>query len=183
MEKSIIVDPISDNSVYGITQVEYTVDGESGQNFANAVTIAAFKVATAIEDSASAFSAVVKARQRKLDKLGEVLACFDDANANLSTKNKSTDKADVKNYTSVKSILDYYGIEIKGLASSMVRGDLQKAQTEVQYQIDKEDNVLQQDMVSMQSFMSKRDNAYSTASKIVKKSNRAASSTIGNIGG
>ena len=62
-------------------------------------------------------------------------------------------------------------------------GDVQKALTEVQYQIDKEDNLLQQDMVSMQSFVSKRDNAFSTASKIIRKTNNAASATIANIGG
>ncbi|MBR2938865.1 MAG: hypothetical protein IKC15_03265 [Kiritimatiellae bacterium] len=93
--------------------------------------LASFKVATAIEDSTSAYSAVITARQKKIDQLG----------------------------------------------------DVQKALTEVQYQIDKEDNLLQQDMVSMQSFVSKRDNAFSTASKIIRKTNNAASATIANIGG
>ena len=182
MLKSITIDPLSDNSVYGITQVEYTVDGVSGQNFADAVTIAAFKVATAIEDATSAYSDVVTARQRKVDELGVVLAAFDKAQAELSTKNKSTDKASIPNYNYVKSVLDYYEVEIEGLASSMVRGDIQKAVTEVQYQIDTEDTNLQQDMVSLQSYISKRDNAYSTASTIVKKCNKASSNTIRNIG-
>ena len=39
----------------------------------------------------------------------------------------------------------------------------------------------QQDIVALQSFISKRDNAYSTAAKLVKKANNAASSTIRNI--
>ena len=90
---------------------------------------------------------------------------------------------EIKRFTFVKSVADYYGISIQGLSSTMVRGDVQKALTEVQYQIDKEDNLLQQDMVSMQSFVSKRDNAFSTASKIIRKTNNAASSTIANIGG
>lgn len=183
MEKAIEVSDISGDSVYGIAQVEYIVDGKSGLNFADAIAIASFKVATAIEDSTSAYSAVITARQKKIDQLGEVLACFDDANANLPTKNKSTDKVDIKRFTFVKSVVDYYGIAIKGLSSTMVRGDVQKALTEVQYQIDKEDNLLQQDMVSMQSFVSKRDNAFSTASKIIRKTNNAASATIANIGG
>ena len=104
-------------------------------------------------------------------------------NANLPTKSQSTDTVEIKRFTFVKSVADYYGISIQGLSSTMVRGDVQKALTEVQYQIDKEDNLLQQDMVSMQSFVSKRDNAFSTASKIIRKTNNAASSTIANIGG
>ena len=38
------------------------------------------------------------------------------------------------------------------------------------------------DIVTLQSYISKRDNAYSNAAKIVKKTNQAATSTIGNIG-
>jgi len=182
MQKSITIDPISGNTVYGITQAEYTVDGVSGKNFADAVTIAAFKVATGIEEATSAYSDVVTARQKKIDDLGVVLASFNKAEAELSTDNKSTDKATIKDYNYVKQILDYYEVEISGLGTTMVRGDIQKAVTEVQYQIDTENTNLQQDMVSLQSYISKRDNAYSTASKIVEKCNNAASATIRNIG-
>ena len=182
MLTSITIDTVSDNSVYGIAQVNYTVDGESGKIFADAVAMAAFKVATAIEDATGSYSDVVKARQKKLDDLGTVLACFNKAEAELSTDNKSTDKASIKDYSYVKRMLDYYEVNVKGLGSSMVRGDIQKAVTEVRYQIDTENTNLQQDMVSLQSYISKRDNAYSTASKIVEKSNRAASTTIGNVG-
>ena len=41
---------------------------------------------------------------------------------------------------------------------------------------------LKQDTVSLNSYFSKRDNAFSTASKLVKKALNAASSAIGNIG-
>ena len=56
------------------------------------------------------------------------------------------------------------------------------AQNDIQYALDVEDNELQQDMVSLQSLVSKRDNAFSMASKIIKKSANAASNTISNIG-
>lgn len=182
MLNAIDTKPIADSSVYGIPQMEYTVDGESSQTFGDAVAIASFKVATSIEEATSAYSGVVKARQKKLDDLGTVLACFNKAEAELSTDNKSTDKSTIKDYTKVRAILDYYGVSVPGLASSMVRGDIQKAVTEVQYQIDSENTNLQQDMVSLQSYIAKRDNAYSTAAKIVQKSNRAASNTIRNVG-
>ena len=64
----------------------------------------------------------------------------------------------------------------------MTRGNIQKAQTDFQYAIDREDNDIQQDIVTLQSYITKRDNAYSNAAKLVKKANQAAKSTIKNIG-
>jgi len=41
---------------------------------------------------------------------------------------------------------------------------------------------MQQDMVTMQSLVSKRDNAFSTAASLVQKINSTASTLIGNMG-
>ena len=65
----------------------------------------------------------------------------------------------------------------------MTRGDVMNAQNDIEYKMDVEDNNLQQDMVSLQSFLSKRDNAFSTAAKLVRKSQNSAGETIGNMGG
>ena len=82
----------------------------------------------------------------------------------------------------MKEIAAKYEVKLSWDGDSMTRGNLQKAQTNVQYAIDREDNDIQQDIVTLQSYISKRDNAYSNASKVVRKSNQAATSTIGNIG-
>ena len=63
----------------------------------------------------------------------------------------------------------------------MTRENIMKGQNENQYAIDTEDNNLQQDLVGLQSLLSKRDNAYSTASRVVRKADDAAGTTIGNI--
>ena len=55
---------------------------------------------------------------------------------------------------------------------------MQKAQANTQYAMDKEDNYLQQDMVSVQSYFSKRDQALSMAASLVKKVNRTMTSGI-----
>ena len=67
--------------------------------------------------------------------------------------------------------------------AQMRRDDIYRAQNQVQYEMDREDNDLKQDMVSLNSLMSKRDNAFSAAARLIKKANDAASNTIGNIGG
>ena len=63
----------------------------------------------------------------------------------------------------------------------MTRANLMKGQNEIQHALDTEDNELQQDSVTLQGLLSKRDSAYSTASNIVKKADRTNSSTISNF--
>lgn len=179
----IVQEKIPGSTVYGVAQACYNVDGESGLDYTAALTGAAFKQSTAIEASASGYMAVVKARQKKVDDLGKMLAYLSKAVGALKSKAKSTDKVTVDNSAWVKSTASSYGISLpfESNGSSMTRGNIQKAQTTVEYELDKEDNNLQQDIVALQSFISKRDNAYSTAAKLVKKANNAASSTIRNI--
>ena len=186
MGNLIVPEMITDFTVYGVPQMQYTVDGEAGQDYASAVTCAAFKETVAIETVCTGYSEVVKARQKKVDTLGEVLAYLNEANAKLPTDSKtpSKDKVTVDNANWIKGVCAYYSVSLAwdGNSAKMTRGDLQKAQTEVQYQMDKEDNNLEQDMVTLQSYISKRDNAYTTASKVVKKTLGAGSSTIANFG-
>ena len=183
MSALIVTEPLTDNAVYGVRQVQYTVDGHSGKDFADAVAIAAFKQATAIETATSAYTSVVKARQRKIDELAEALSNIARAMGEVHKKTQSGDKITIPNADSVKTIAARYGVDLSWTdGNKMTLGNLQKAQTNVQYAIDREDNDIQQDIVTLQSYMSKRDNAYSNAAKIVKKTNQAATSTIGNIG-
>lgn len=184
MANVIVANKIAGNTVYGVAQTSYTVAGVPDQDFIAALTIASFKQSTAIESAASGYMAVVKARQKKVNDLGQMLAYLSKAVGKLKSKAKSTDKVTVDNASWVKSTADKYGISLafESNSSQMTRGNIMKAQTTVEYELDKEDNSLQQDIVSMQSFLTKRDNAYSTAAKIVRKANDAASSTIRNIG-
>ena len=183
MGNLIVAEPLTDNVVYGVRQVQYTVDGRSGNDFMNAVAVAAFKQATTIENATSAYSSVVRARQQKIDDLAEALSNIARAMGEVHKKTKSSDKITIPNSGTVKTIAAKYEIQLSWTdGSKMTLGNLQKAQTNIQYAIDREDNDIQQDIVTLQSFISKRDNAYSNAAKIVKKTNQAASSTIGNIG-
>lgn len=184
MDKLINTEPLTGNSVYGVPQALYTVGKESGTNFTDAVMLASFRQAVAIEDATTAYSHVVKARQTKIDELSEVLAAFAKAAGSFDHGVKTSDKVTIDNASYVKRIAERYEISLTWTdGSKMTWGNVQKAQTNVQYAIEREDNDIQQDIVTLQSYISKRDNAYSNASKVVKKSNQAASSTISNIGG
>ena len=183
MSSTIQPSVITGGSVYGVAQVEYTIAGAQGKNFIDAVTLASFIQATAIEEATSAYSKVVTARQKKIDELGEALAYITKANGSLDSKGgKSTDKVTVDHAEYVKSIAAKYEIQLNWESGNkMTRGNIQKALTNFQYAVDREDNDIQQDIVTLQSYITKRDNAYSNASKLVKKANHAATATIKNV--
>ena len=176
-------------AVYGVEQMSYTVDGVAGQDYIAALAAASFKEAVAVEQALSAYSEVVRQRQRKLEDLGIAMSGLNYAYSTL--KVKDTESGDKTDYSSqlynAYSLAGKYGVTIgwtgysEGTMQS-TREQIMKAQNEVQYAIDKEDNDLKQDMVSLNSYISKRDNSFSTATKLVKKGLNAASSTIGNIG-
>ena len=175
---------ISGAAVYGVQQVSYTVAGEAGKDFSAALAAAAFKQTTAIEVAASSYADVVRERERKLDELGGVLAYLNKAYATLRVKDaESSDTATVENGAWVNATASKYGITLVFMPNTaiMTRANIMKGQNEIQYAIDTEDNNLQQDLVGLQSLLSKRDNAYSTASRVVRKADDAAGTTIGNI--
>ena len=184
MSSTIQPSAITGGSVYGVTQMEYTIGGKSGKNFIDAVVLASFMQATAIEESTSAYAKVVEARQKKINELSDALAYIAKANGSLDSKGgKSTDTVQVDNASYVKQIAARYEVQLIWESdSTMTRGNIQKAQTNLTYAIDREDNDIQQDIVTLQSYITKRDNAYSNASKLVKKANHAATATIKNFG-
>lgn len=172
-------------SVYGVPQSEYTVDGVSGQDYAKAVATAALREAKAIEDESGAMAEVLRQRERKLDELGEALAIITKAIGTMKTKNqKSSDKSDEDDRLSdAAATLEKYGLSMKVEDKKVKREDAMKAQTDTQYAIDSEDNDLQQDMVTMQGLVSKRDNAFSTAAKLLRKVNATAGEIIQGLRG
>ena len=171
-------------AVYGVQQVSYTVAGETGKDFSAALAAAAFKQTAAIEVAASSYADVVRERERKLDELGQVMAELNKTFAKLKVKDQEPgDTATVDNGAWVNATASKYGITLVFMpnTSIMTRENIMKGQNEIQYAIDTEDNNLQQDMVALQGLLSKRDNAFSSASRIVKKADDAASSVIHNI--
>lgn len=179
-------------SVYGVEQYSYTVNGVAGKDYAAALSAASFKEAVAIEQALSAYSEVVRQRMRKLDDLGTAMAILNEAYATLKTKEQESGDttANMVSLATARDKAALYGVTINMTDATIAgirfcyttRRDLMNAQNAVQYAIDKEDNELKQDTVSLNSYVSKRDNSFSTASKLVRKALDASGSTIGNIG-
>ena len=174
--------------VYGQQQVDYTVNGEAGCDFGTAVARASMQRAVSVESATNALADVVRARERKLTEIGEALAYVAAAAANFTSKSKTDDSTSSAGLATAKDILSRYNIDTShilvmnlvgiGRVGSIQNQYVGKLQTDTQYALDKEDNYLQQDMVSLQSYFSKRDQALSMAASLVKKVNNTMSSGI-----
>lgn len=187
VEPLIQANEISGGSVYGVKQYEYTVDGVSGQDYAAALAVASLKESVAIEHSASAYADVVKLRQKKVEDLSEVLAILAKAIAQINTSNNNPDaeSGNMPELKTARSLCEKYGLSLslkeqEGKTTITYR-NATTAQNNVEYEMDTEDNNLSQDMVSLQSLVSKRDNAFSTAASIVEKANKTVSGILDNI--
>ena len=192
MSDLIVANEIPGASVYGVAQYDYTVDGASGKDYSAALAAASLRESVAIEDSAAAYSELVRQRERKISDLGDVLAAIAQAIATMDPKSQDTGKR--SEWSSLlydaHGTCSRYGISLPLVAVRYENGkwegqvtyrEATKAQNDVQYEMDKEDNNLQQDMVALQSYITKRDNAYSSAAKIVQKAVRTGGGTIRNM--
>lgn len=182
----IVTNDITDVSVWGVQQKNYTINGKSNQDFGSAVAVAALQQSNSIERESEAYTAMVRVRIRKLEELGEALSVITEALASMRIKDTESDdlsKEDSRLLTA-KSILRKYGLDLAvDDKNRITREEASMRQNDVQFAIDNEDNSLQQDMVSLQGLVSKRDNSFSTAAKLVSKVNDTAQTLIGNIGG
>ena len=193
MSNLITTTEIQGGAVYGVAQMSYAVNGEPVRDYSAALAAAAFRQSVAIEDATAAYAAVVRQREKKVSDLGNVLTALTQALATMDPKSQDKNKlSDKTTYVyQAKLTAALYNIPFtvstqstddSGVTKAAITyANAMTAQNEVQYRLDLEDNELQQDLVSLQSFVSKRDNAYSTAAKIIKKSDGAASSTISNM--
>ncbi len=190
MSNNIIAQNIEGLVIYGQQQVDYTVNGDSHQSYGQAVAYAALYRAASVEFSTSALQTPIRMRMKKVEELGTVLAAAATGMSNLATEDMD-DSFSSKDLATAYDILVKYNLDRHGLSVIQIITDqrigiitkenLMKLQNDVQYEMDREDNKLQQDMVAIQSYISKRDQAYSLAASIVRKVNKTASHTINGI--
>ena len=184
--------PIEGLSVYGTAQVAYRIDSSGTADLISAAFAAMMKEACAIEAEAAAYADVLRLRRKKLDDLGIALAAVAKARSSLSVEKgaKSSDLSAAD--SALQEAFRIANIYRRPDGSSLVvnvnsenkirRDDALKAESSIQYEIDYETNEMHQDMVVMQSLVSKRDNAFSTVARLVEKLSSTAKSIIANIG-
>ena len=164
--------------IYGVPQNEYVVDGVAGHDYTDALTAAAFRQSAAVEADLSAMGAVVRTRQTKLNELNEALGTIMRAIATLPVKTDgsatSSDLSDkIDALMDARDLARKYGITISLAGDSgnqIQRQEAQTASANLKHAMDLEGNALQQDNVSLQNMISKRDSTYQTAMSVVKKS-------------
>lgn len=191
----IFANDISGLKVYGLQQVDYTIDGTKGFDYGTAIAVAALQKTDAVERSAEAFSAMVRLRIRKLDELGIALSILAEAIASLPVKGNGKDDlshsdADLKKAEEIMQRYELTSLDLQierndngsEISWKVTRESALMRKNELQYLMDTENNTLQQDMLAMQSLVSNRDNSFATASKLLSKVNNTSQSIIRNYG-
>ena len=117
--------PVEGLSVYGVPQKNYTVKGVVGCDYGKAASIAMFQEANAIEAETSAYAAVLKARQKKLDELGWALAVIMKAVASMATDKPESDDVSAvdADLGSASWVLDKYRRSTNADLKLTVNGD------------------------------------------------------------
>ncbi len=194
MTKLIETNQIEGFNVYGVQMVDYTSDGVRGRDFGTAVALACFASSAAIEAEATAFAEVLRARQKKLSDLNGALATLIDIMGKFDNDEpESDDTVRDDRLPTVRDIAARYGVtvNIRSLTLPIVnsptwylirRDDSENARANLEYALDVEDNDLQQDMITMQGLIGKRDNSFSTAAKVIKKVDGTADSILRTVG-
>lgn len=165
-------------TILGTVQNAYSINGVHGQGYGEAVSKAALCRSAALEETMASYSTLLRTRQKKLDDLGVGLAALNQAYA---TKEKNDGPGDNLNVDrDSAALLRRYGFS--GASSSMTVGSIMTMQQDVRFALDQEDNELQQDMTTLQSYVSKRDDAMQIANKLLTKVNSTRESGIRYIG-
>ena len=184
MSNLVEANNIAGLKVYGQQQVDYTVEGKAGCDFGLAVARASMLRSVAVESVLAGLSNAVRKREQKLTDLGQALAYIADAAAALekekdySASTTTTDLAKAYKLLALYDVPHYGYITVEDSKGTITKEHVQTLQTDAQYELDKEDNFLQQDMVSLQSYFSKRDQALSMAASLVKKVNNTMTSAV-----
>ena len=170
---------------YGLPAVEYTVNGADHCGLAEAVAFGSLSNSHAIEAVTVAVSEVVKARQRKCSDIGDALATVGEALASIETTSDVDAESGIETekLKKAKELLGKYGIDLPMTDKGQITYQTAyRKQNEVQLALDRENNDLQQNMITLQGLVNKRDNAFNVSSKVVQKVNKTALGTIRSIG-
>ena len=198
MSNLIETNAIEGFSIYGVQMVDYTSDGVSGRDFATAAALAAFAMSNAIETEASAYANVLRAREQKLKDLSDAIAIIASVIAKMDPDSpESDDTVEDERLVTAQRLMERYGlslnvqfheatyflgIQITSDYHYIRRDDAENGRANAEYAADVEDNDLQQDMITMQGLISKRDNSFSTAAKILRKVADTGNSIIRSVG-
>ena len=176
--------------VYGVEMCSYVVDGSEGRDYTAALAAAALRQAVAVEANLSAINTVVRARQVKLNDLNLVLTYLSTALGTLPAADSGgtpsahrSDKMD--ELRNAAELARKYRITITLVGddhNQIERGTGQTASATIKHELDLESNAMQQNVVTLQNLISKRDSTYQTVVSIVKRSLNAGATAIKGLG-
>lgn len=172
-----------DLCILGIDQVEYTVGDATGKTFAYAAGKASIARAVSIEKGIAAYADLVRLEQKKIEDLNDALVAYASAYAKfqgdieyheVAISLTSSEKAALNNVCNVYGISrhDWDG------GDKISAGDLDYIKADVDYAVQSADSDMKEDTASLQSYIAKRDSAFSTASTLQSKADGSVSAQL-----
>jgi len=184
--------------ILGVDQCEYAVKGVRGKTIGQAVGLASICRATALESGIDGYASIVRMREKKLQDLSDILTVLAASHAqwDVNTQKEGDEKAGYNDakftidlagvYSSLREFvaaLDAYGIthgewdltnaltkDLWDVGNNPIStASMDRIQADANHKSQMEDTDLQSDMASLQSYISKRDSAFSTASEMQRK--------------
>ena len=174
-------------SVWGLEFGEYSINGEH-VDLQDLMVRVTERRAVTIENEVAPLSARVRKRNDNLDQLGKLLAELTRAQATFKSDAKGTDKATVDLTGYAKAIEALEQTDTERLEAKKYEGDdgLMKQDVEKYIQLTKSkvdalNNRAQLDTSRMQSLVERRDEAFTTASDLMKNVSDTRGTLIRNL--
>lgn len=172
-------------SVWGLEFGEYRVNGTQVDLQDLMVTVTERR-AVAIENEVAPLSARIRKRNNSLDQLGKLLSEFSRAQAAFDSEAKGTDKTTVNLTGYAEAIKALELSEADKLEAKEYKDAFEKQQVEKYIQLTKSkidtlNNKAQLDTSRMQSLVERRDEAFTTASDLMKSVSDTRGTLIRNL--
>ena len=138
--------------------------------------------ATAVEGEVSPLATRMRRRNSRLDQLGTVLAELTKGQSSFDSEATGTTKCDAFTQATVK-VLDEFCAELgigKNSEDYRMKKNVDAFAEKVKNAIDTLNNVSQNDMTRMQGLVDRRDEAYSTATNLMKSVSETRDNVIRN---
>jgi len=187
---------------YGMNAVDYSLSSEPGKvmDFETLLRKIAIDRSVKLQAEVAQLSAAVKTRQKIVDTLGKAMAFIDFVATDLNKEKYGAKRwyeystgdshfEDMKalwqiqqhtgvgmRFSGFEHIVNSDGTEVIKIQIS--KEDALKDQISVQYQLDMQNNLLQQEMVAVQSLFNKQSDAFTTAKKLTTKVSGTRKNTI-----
>lgn len=166
-------------ALWGVKAYEYKIDGVQ-IDFQDLMVAVSEKRAVAIEGEIAPLTTKIRARNKTLEDLGNVLADLTRLQSKFKSEESGDTRHDSLNQSSKDILLAVFG-KLDWEWLNMTKSEIEEWIQKVKSKIDALNNLSQSDMSRLQSIVDRRDESYSTATNLMTAISDSRSNLIRNL--